>query len=199
MIEDRYLKSCEPENPLHFMTIWSARAFLAKYRLMEYHSKYSSSCARQTEAQRDTAIFYALNMLECDTKLMTSPLTKGFLWLVHFYFPFPAYIQIVQTLRRRPMSGQAEQAWAVMNDNYEARFGFGSIYSDDNPSFKIFAKIVLQACEARELAFRQLGESLTPPRFVSTLRHIVAQTAQSVQMITQNSHTMLWVWALMTF
>jgi hypothetical protein len=181
MIEDRYLKSCEPENPLHFMTIWSARAFLAKYRLMEYHSKYSSSCARQTEAQRDTAIFYALNMLECDTKLMTSPLTKGFLWLVHFYFPFPAYIQIVQTLRRRPMSGQAEQAWAVMNDNYEARFGFGSIYSDDNPFFKIFAKIVLQACEARELAFRQLGESLKPPRFVSALRHIVAQTAQSVQ------------------
>ena len=37
MIEDRYLKSCDPENPLHFMTIWTARAFLAKYRLMEHH------------------------------------------------------------------------------------------------------------------------------------------------------------------
>jgi Fungal specific transcription factor domain len=179
MIEDKYLKSCDPENPLHFMTIWTARAFLAKYRLMEYHSKYSSSSVHQTDAQRDAAISLALNRLECDTKLMTSPLTKGFLWLVHFHFPFPAYIHIVQDLRRRPISGQAEQAWAVMNDNYEARFGF--LYRDDNPFFKISVKIVLQAWEAREVAFRQLEGSLTPPRFVSSIRHIVAQTAQSVQ------------------
>ena len=179
MIEDKYLKSCDPENPLHFMTIWMARAFLAKYRLVEHHSKYSSSSVHQTEAQRDTAISYALNMLECDTKLMTSPLTKGFLWLLHFYFPFPAYIQIVQGLRRRPISDQAEQAWAVMSDNYKARFGL--LHRDDSPLFKIFAKSVLHAWEARELAFRQSGEPLTPPIFVSTIRNVVAQTAQSVQ------------------
>jgi hypothetical protein len=66
-----------------------------------------------------------------------------------------------------------------MSDNYEARFGF--LYRDDSPFFRIFAKIVLQAWEAREVAFRQLGESLTPPRFVSSIRHIMAQIAQSVQ------------------
>jgi hypothetical protein len=179
MIENKHLKSCDPENPLHFMTIWTARAFLAKYRLMEHHSKFSSSSVHQTEVQRDTAISHALNMLGCDTKLISSSLTKGFLWFLHLYFPFPAYIQIIQDLRRRPICGQAEQAWAVMSDNYEARFGF--LYKDDNLFFKIFAKIVLQAWEARELAFMQLGESLTPPRFVSSIRHILAQTAQSVQ------------------
>ena len=181
MIEDKFLNSCDPENPLHFMTIWTARAFLAKYHLVEYHSKYFSSSVHQTEVQLDTAISYALKMLECDTKLMTSPLTKGFLWLVHFHFPFPAYIQIVQDLRMRPIGAQAEQAWAVMSDNYGTRFGFGSMFRDDSPFFKIFAKIVLQAWEARELAFRQLGEPLTPPRFVSTIRHIMAQTAQNEQ------------------
>ena len=182
MIEDKYLKSCDPENPLHFMTIWTARAFLAKYRLMEHHSKISSSSMHQMEAQRNAAISHALNMLECDTKLMTSPLTRGFLWLVHLYFPFLAYIQIIQDLRRRPVSRQAEQAWAVMNDNYEAQFArFGSSFRDDNPFFKIFAKIILQAWEAREVASRKLGESLTTPRFVSSIRNIVAQTAQSAQ------------------
>ena len=179
MIEDKYLKSCDPENPLHFMTIWMTRAFLAKYLLLEHHSKYSSSSVHQTEAQRDTAISYALNRLECDTKLITSPLTKGFVWLIHPHFPFPAYIQIVQDLRRRPGSEQAEQAWEVMSDNYEARFVF--LYEQESPFFKMFTKIVLQAWEAREAAFSQLGEPLMPPRIVSSIRHRVAQIAQNAQ------------------
>jgi hypothetical protein len=176
IIENRYLKSCDPENPLHYMTIWMARVFLAKHRLMEHHSKYSSLSVPQTEAQRDTAISHAINLLECDTKLVISPLAKGFLWLANLYFPFPAYIQIVQDLRRRPICGQAEQAWAVMNNNYEARFGF--VYRG-SPFFKLFAKIILQAWEARELAFQQLGESLMPPRLVSSIKHKIIQSTQS--------------------
>lgn len=180
MIEDKYLKFCDPENPLHFMTIWWTRAYLAKCRLLEHHSRYSSSLVHQTDAQRDTAISHALRMLECDTKFMTSPLTKRFLWLAHVHFPFPAYIQIVQDLKRRPGSEQAEQAWEVMSDNYEARFGF-LYYKGENPFFKIFTKIVLQAWEAREAAFSQLGEPLMPPRIVSYIRHRVAQIAQNPQ------------------
>jgi Fungal specific transcription factor domain len=176
MIEDQYLKSCDQENPIHFMTIWTTRAYLAKCRLLEHHSRYSSSSVRRTEAQRDAATSYALRMLECDTKIMTSPLTKGFLWLNHFYFPFPAYIQIVQDLRRRPISEQARQAWEVMSDNYEA--WFDSQFRDDGPFFQIFTKIVLQAWEACEAASKQLGETLTPPRIVSSIRHTLAQKAR---------------------
>ena len=176
MIEDQYLKSCDQENPIHFMTIWTTRAYLAKCRLLEHHSRYSSSSVRRTEAQRDAATSHALRMLECDTKIMTSPLTKGFLWLNHFHFPFPAYIQIVQDLRRRPISEQARQAWEVMSDNYEA--WFGSQFRDDGPFFQIFTKIVLQAWEACEAASKQLGETLTPPRIVSSIRHTLAQIAR---------------------
>jgi hypothetical protein len=176
MIEDQYLKSCDQENPIHFMTIWTTRAYLAKCRLLEHHSRYSSSSVRRTEAQRDAATSHALRMLGCDTKIMTSPLTKGFLWLNHFYFPFPAYIQIVQDLRRRPISEQARQAWEVMSDNYEA--WFDSQFGNDSPFFQVFTKIVLQAWEACEAASKQLGETLTPPRIVSSIRHTLAQIAR---------------------
>lgn len=179
MIEDKYLRFCDPENPLHFMTIWTTRAYLARCRLMEYYSRCSSSFVRQAEGQRDAAISHALSMLECDTKIMTSPLTKRYLWLAHFYFPFIAYVQIVQTLKRRPVSDQVEQAWEVMSDNYEARFGF--LRRDDGPFFKIFANIVLQAWEAREASIKQLGTSLATPRIVLSIRHNVAQRTQQAQ------------------
>jgi hypothetical protein len=67
-----------------------------------------------------------------------------------------------------------------MSDNYDARIIF---LSNDSESFffEIFAKIVLQAWEAREAAFSQLGEPLMPPRIVSSIRHAVAQIAQNAQ------------------
>jgi hypothetical protein len=180
MIEEKYLKFCDPENPLHFMTIWTTRASLAKYHLMEYHSRYFSSPGHQSEAERDMAFSHALNLLECDTKLVGSSLIKGFIWLVNFYFPFPAYMQIVQALKRQPIGEQATRAWAVMADNYDVRFrtpyGEGS---DHSPLFHIFANMVLQAWQARDAAFKQVGESLTPPRFVSSIIHELGRTGQS--------------------
>ncbi|OCL13975.1 hypothetical protein AOQ84DRAFT_309716 [Glonium stellatum] len=179
MIEDKYLRFCNPENPLHFMTIWTARGQLAKNRLIETYSKFSTSSVPQTDAQRDDAISYALKMLECDTKLMNSPLTKGYLWLVEFHFQFTAYMHLTQDLRRRPVGDHTEQAWETMSENYEARFM--CLGENNNPLFKIFAKVVLQAWEAREALFSQSEKSLVPPRIVSNIRQKVAQPIQDAQ------------------
>ncbi|KAI9687577.1 MAG: hypothetical protein M1822_002187 [Bathelium mastoideum] len=186
VIEEKYLKFCDPEVPLHFMTIWTTRAYLAKCRLEEYWSTFPDWSVSQTEAQRDAAISYALSRLECDTKITSSPLTKGFSWLTHCYFPFPSYLFISQDLRRRPASKQAERAWEVMSDNYRAHFDFtdGML----SPFFKIFAKLVLQAWEARQAISGQSGEHLAPPRIVSFIRQKIAQSALDTDKATTEQH-----------
>ena len=78
-IEEKYLAFCDPENSLHFMTIWTTRGYFAKTRLQEHFQKHSMSSRQQTNEQRNTAISYALSMLEDDTKLVSSPLIKGYL------------------------------------------------------------------------------------------------------------------------
>ena len=175
-IEDQHLKFCDQDNPIHFMTIWTARAYLAKCRLVEHHSRFSGSNVCRTEAQRNAATSHALRYLECDTKIMKSPLTTRFRWLNDFYFPFPAYIQIVQDLRRRPMSDHAQKAWETISDNHEARFI--THHRECGSFFQIFAKIVLDAWEAYETASTPLGTALTPPRIVSSIRHALVQTAR---------------------
>lgn len=178
-IEDKYLKSCNLENPLHFMTVWTTRAHLAKNRLVEHFSRFSRSSMQQTDSQRDAALFHAVSMLECDTKLVTSSLAKGYLWLVNFHFPFPAYIHLFQDLRRRPVGDHAERTWEIMSDNYEARFTFRR--QGDNPLSKIFAKIVLQAWKAREIVATQSENPLVTPRIVSEIRREVAQMTPDEQ------------------
>lgn len=175
MIEDKYLTYCDPGNPLHFTTIWWTRAYIARSRLLESISQHSATIP-QTDAQRDTAITNALRMLECDTMFRTSPLSTRFLWLIDLHFPFPAYIQLVQELKRRPCSERAEEAWEAMSVNFQARFDLFSKDSE-SPFFKIFTNMVLRAWEVREAALGRLGVSFVLPGIVSSMRQRLAQIA----------------------
>ena len=149
MVNNTYLKHCDPENPLHYMTIWTVRSQLAKNRLLKHYWTYSRSSAQQTSDNRDTAMSYALEIIECEAMLINSPLTEAYRWHIsHCYFP--VYIHIVQDLRKRPTQRFAEKAWTMMSDDFRVRFE--NIPLDGNPIFLLFAKAVVQAWEAREAA-----------------------------------------------
>ncbi|KAL8792879.1 MAG: hypothetical protein Q9195_004521 [Heterodermia aff. obscurata] len=172
-IESQYLQFCDQENPIHFMAIWTTRAHLAKCRLMEHQMRLSVSPVRRTEAQHDAATSYALRMLECDTMIMASPLAERFNWLNHFHFPFPGYMQVMQDIKRRPLSKQAPKAWEVMSDNYTA--WLDERFRDDNPFFRMFSKMIFETWDACEAALKQSGELFKLPRIVSTMRNILAE------------------------
>jgi hypothetical protein len=187
LIEDKYLKFCDPANPDHFMIIWMTRAYIAKCRLAEHNFGYSGSASTQIgapldEAREHAATAYALRMLECDTRIMISPLVRGFLWLAKSYFPFTAYVQIVQHLKWQYDSDQAQEAWETMSDNYHARFDF--VHAEAS-IFEIFIRIILQAWEVREKKCKESGQPLIVPRIVLSIRHKLAQMTPN----TQSLHT----------
>ncbi|KAH8671545.1 hypothetical protein BX600DRAFT_496224 [Xylariales sp. PMI_506] len=175
VVEKKYIKYCNPDNPVHYMTIWTARSFLAKYRLMEYYEGHSL----QTDDELDTMNVLAMRTMEYDTKLMSSPLIKGFHWYTHFYFPFPAHIQVVMDLRRRPTSAHAVQAWKAMGDNYFARQDF--LGGPKSPFFGMFAGLVLQAWEAHQAALKEQEQVGTVPEIVSDIRdRLAGQAANAI-------------------
>lgn len=171
LLENRYLKNCDPDNPLHFMTIWRTRAHIARFRLIEHHLRCSKS--NPNESNNDVATSHALNLLDCDTKIMTSPLTKGFRWLNRSYFPFPAYFQLAQVLKARPFHEVSQRAWKSLSDNYEAWFDFE--WNENHPIYELFVKVILQAWEACEAASTSSVTALTPPTIVLSIRRTLAR------------------------
>jgi hypothetical protein len=179
ILEDKYLRYCDPQNPLHFMTIWWARGQLAKMRFLKYLASCSKTSTDQTDTQRDTGISYALALLDCDTKILSSKLTKGFNWLIYLNFPFPAYVHVVQDLKKRPLSDRAVVAWNTMSENCAARFiavdgRDKSIDKRENPFFKIFAGVVSQAWAKRTEAIGP-GNVETPPQIVTQISERMAR------------------------
>lgn len=204
LIEEKRLRDCNPENPLHFMTLWTARTHLAQYRLLEHYSHHSRPSAQLTDTQRDAAVSHALRLLECNTELISSPLTKGYLWYVRSYFPFPAYIHVVQDLRKRPLQPLASKAWEVMSENWSADEDQDAHDDEDedkervnggrhpgNPFFAMFSRIVLLAWEAREREMEKMREgdgmqrgfpgSSEIPRIVSDIKRKVTPAVFNVK------------------
>lgn len=177
-IENRHLKHCSLENPLHYITSWWARYYIAKYRFFLHCSQHSQSPDDQNTTQRDTILRHALRMLECDTALMSSPLTKGYRWLIQFHFPFPAYVRIVQDLRVRPVGVHADRAWELMHANYTVRFV--DMEASANLLFKMFASTVLQAWAARHAAMFGEGLDDGPERMIRDIRRKLGRPSPPV-------------------
>ena len=96
MIEDKYLKFCDPGIPLHFLTMWMSRGYIGRCRMYEHYSKcLAPELPDLTDSQRETAIRYACSMIDCDTTIWNSPLGKGFHWYLDYNFPFLGYMHIL--------------------------------------------------------------------------------------------------------
>lgn len=172
-IEETCLQYCNTENPLQFMTLWLTRGHLARYRLFQH---FSIPPSQQTPLQRDSALTQALTMLDCDTIITTSPLTKKHIWFLFFHFPFPAYIHILQYLKREPLAARAEKCWRTMSESCKVRFS--DPQQNDHPFhktpiFKVFARIIVKAWEARVSVLGVQGKVEETPFIVSEVTRMV--------------------------
>ncbi|GAD91550.1 fungal specific transcription factor, putative [Paecilomyces variotii No. 5] len=149
-IHDRYLVFCDPACPLHFLTIWMARGYFARYRLLEYYAKHTKRSTPQTEQERNAALSNALR----------------YLWLVDNYVPALACIHILNDLKRRPAAEHAQTSWDALSSNYEVRLS--QIKSRETPAF--FIRAVIQAWGAREVLLRHENKPAEPPLIVSRSR-----------------------------
>ncbi|KAJ5289450.1 uncharacterized protein N7443_009703, partial [Penicillium atrosanguineum] len=141
----------------------------AMARAKAHNTSIAMSSVPQTNTQRNEAASYALNMLECDTKLCTHPHIKGYMWLVNTYVPALATIHLVNDLTKRPAASHADRAWEVMSDNYEARTAASK--PDGQSVFVVFARAVLQAWAAREAVLQRQNKPLNPPNMVVDIDH----------------------------
>lgn len=178
-IDAKYLDSCDLDSPLHFMTRWMKQAFISRHNLMDHLSRYPTGQFGAADPQRNTRLSYSLDMLKCDTKISTSPLTRGFCWLANHHFPFFAYIIIVQILMRHPRMKEAVDAWEVMSDHFEARFT--PDWEGHHSFFRLLSKVISRAWKARELAFKESGVPLTTPRVVTAIARKLTETGEVIE------------------
>jgi hypothetical protein len=172
MVEEKFLRYCSEENPLQFLTIWETRGFLTKVRLLENYINPSS--LPRNEASLDKGVLYASQMLQIDTRIMASPLTKPFHWTSPYNFPFPAYIALANELRRQPFRDDAQQIWEVMSDNCDIRLI--TTFKSKSAFFTLFSKVIMLAWWARQKSGQ--ADDMPEPRIVSKMKQAMEASGE---------------------
>lgn len=105
------------------------------------------------EDEDEASLSYALTMLECDAKLLTSPVSRGFAWFARLNFPMLAYVHVLRYLRGRRGGGGGgggdtaltRKAWRVLSESYEAHAAEPKLA---DAIFVVCSRLVLQAWNA---------------------------------------------------
>ncbi|QIX02548.1 hypothetical protein AMS68_008065 [Peltaster fructicola] len=187
--QETVFAACDVTDPLHHMTIWTLRGSLAKLRLLEHYAIYNTS-AKPSDVERTAAMSYAIKMLECDTMMRRSSLTKSFLWYATNNFPALAYHHVLNVLCKKPGEELANAAWQAMDDNYgtfAAEMAVPGVKRGLAHYFVNTAKLIIEAWRIRQAHLRQQELHMTTvPQLVWDSQTVVSSSEPTPESILTN-------------
>lgn len=167
-IEGTYLQHCDPKIPLHFFTLTMTRQHLCKMRIIGFLVRMHDAEAMPIkDIERDSLFLQATQMIEYDNVVQSSESLQPFKWYSMHFFPFPAYMFLVQELRARSAGPMVERAWDAITSNHELR---GLLNNLHNPMHMAFGNLFVKSWDSHESAQRSAGKHVSAPHFINVLR-----------------------------
>ncbi|KAL8685373.1 MAG: hypothetical protein Q9218_007801 [Villophora microphyllina] len=178
-LERKYLKHCDPQITLHFLTKIFSRTALWRMRLVAHHPRhYPDRGASMPTAEKDLLCRLSLNMIENDNIAHRNKSADRFAWFVNTNFQFPAFIYLISELRHRTRGELSDRGWDAIAEGFQNRIGFIS-EKRQSPMFKATSALALKAWQAREMDALAHGEPAPkPPEYITTLRCIFGMPPQ---------------------
>lgn len=177
-INEKYLKHCDPQRPLHRLAIGASSFAINK---MRYHLHGPGLILGQNSSlslkELDYLFEISVNMLEEQNRIKSIPSLRKFLWHTSFNKPFVAFIHVLFNLRFRPTGKLADRGWeevSTLIQNLRNKFSsFSPRKSGTGPLQLAIHNLFVKAWEERERQLRKQAPVTVPP-FIEEMRHELA-------------------------
>lgn len=171
-LEEKFLRFCDPVSPVQFLTSTLARSTLCKLRQMEHRkvSRPNPEDERTTTLeQSNETLSIASRNIEYDNLIHSSRSLRGFLWHVHFHFPWGAPIVILKLLASHSQwNDQMRAAWAQIEELHEHHPEYRE---DDKVIHLVVGGLTIRAWATRQAAHESRGIPQQPmPAIVAALQ-----------------------------
>jgi hypothetical protein len=169
VIETKYLRFCDPSQPLQLLTLVVGRSVMNLIRFMAHHPRRWATLERVPESEQQLVWDICIQLMEQYGMMQSSPQLRRFAWNVPYFLSWPAIIHVLDTLKAEPLRRDAEKAWRLIDNMYEA-------YSEmllnlKKPIFAAVGGLCLKAFGAREVSLAKQKRSLSdPPGYITKLR-----------------------------
>ncbi|KAL8752908.1 MAG: hypothetical protein Q9184_005586 [Pyrenodesmia sp. 2 TL-2023] len=175
-LEKKYLRHCDPQITLHFLTKMYARTAVYRMRLVAHHPRHrpDKGASMPTE-EKDLLCRLSLNMIENDNITHRNKSTDKFSWFINTNFQFPAFIYLISELRHRTRGELADRGWQAICEGFQNRMPFIADRKQ-SPMFQATSALALKAWQAREMDAAAHNEPiLEAPDWIVNLRNMFGE------------------------
>jgi hypothetical protein len=169
MLETKYLRFCDPSQPLQFLTLIGARLSINLIRFIAHHPRRWTSMEHVPASEQQFVWDVVIQILEQHSMMQSSPQLHCFAWNVPYFIQWHAVIHVLDTLRANPLHKDAVKAWKSIDTLYNHNAEL--LMSIDKPIFAAVGNLCLRAFSARVDALTQQGRTTSKvPTYITTLR-----------------------------
>jgi len=169
LIQDKFLRYCDPAIPLHLMTSIVSRAAVASMRLVAHHPRqYPDRGAHLGQEEKEMLFATSLKVIELDNLAHSTKSIQRFLWHTSAFFQWHVFIYLLSELCVRTAGRLVDKAWQQVDEALDHHFEH--IDATANTLYAAIRSLVFRAWQARAAdSVRQHQIVLQPLPFVAKL------------------------------
>ena len=187
MLETKYVRYCDPTQPLQFLTLLGARVATNLMRFMSHHPRRWAKLDHVPDSEKQLVWSIVIQLLKQYNIMQTSPQLHRFAWNAPYFFQWHAVIHILDTLRAEPLHPDAIKAWRLIDSLYENNLEL--LLSTNRPIYVAVGNLCLKAYSSHMGAMTRLGRSPSqPPPYIITLQEqrIAAKARREAAIMKKN-------------
>ena len=166
MLETKYLRYCDPSQPLQLITMLLARVAMNGARFLMHHPRRWASIEQTPISERQFVWELSIKILEQQQMWRSSPQIQQYAWHAAYFQQWHTFIHVLDTLQANALHPDAEKAWQLIENTYESNEEM--IFDMKKPIHVAVGNLCLNAYGARQAAL-QADERATP-EFILQLR-----------------------------
>ncbi|KAK4234947.1 putative C6 transcription factor [Achaetomium macrosporum] len=166
--EEKFIRYCDVVNPLHFLTICTARSGVTAMRLRVKLAKVRSQSA--TDADARDAFQLALKILDTDSAVCAHPGIERYRWHIKPFMlwgTWDASVFIVTTLAKgqgMPSPREADAAWETLKSMHR---NHDQLYAPHRPLYASLRRLTMRAWEVNPPSW---ADDIEKTGFIDALR-----------------------------
>jgi hypothetical protein len=169
VIETKYLRFCDPSQPLQFMVLLGARLSTNLVRFIAHHPRRWASLGQVPVLEQQFVWAIVIQLLEQYNMMQSSSQLRPFAWNVPYFIQWHGVIHVLDTLRADPFHPDSVKAWKLIENLYENNSDL--MLNVKKPIFAAVGSLCLKAFDAREAALVNDDSTYSSsPEFITQLR-----------------------------
>lgn len=169
LLETKYLRYCDPSQPLHLFTMLMARSAVNNINFLQHHPRRWPSVEQIPPSEQQWIWKISLKLLEAQNMGSSTPQLRPFSWHTAYFLVWHVLIHVLDTLRTDPHELDVDKAWQVVADTYQ--YNPDMISDTRKPIHVAVGNLCLKAYSVREASLHSRGAlPPRPPKFIAQLR-----------------------------